>query len=832
MNLLAIVAFWFPGSRRSRAARSPAAVAALLLGTAVLAGCGAGSVEPQQNPPAPNNGQVATVNYSGVAPASAEVQAFKVAFWDNVSPQNRCGSCHVQNNQQPSFARNDDINQAYQAAQSIADLANPAASRVVAKVAGGHHCWLSSSQACADAVTNWIRNWAGSTASGGTTAVALQAPPVIEPGQSRSFPADSALFGSTVHPLLRQYCARCHAPTAAQPQAPYFAQANAGQAYEAAKAKINLDQPQLSRFYVRLKEEFHHCWNNSCDQSAAEMLAQLQAFQRGVPLTTVNPSFVLSKALTLYDGTVASGGTRSEGGLIAKFEFKTGTGTVAYDTSGIEPAVNLNFSGDVQWVGGWGVRVSNRGKLQGTTAGSRKLLQRMRTTGEYSVEAWVAPANVTQEDAHIVGYSGGATARNFTLAQNLYDYEFMNRSSTTGANGLPAIRTPSAQELAQATLQHVVLTYGPVEGRRLYVNGRLVNVTDAQRGGNLNDWDDTFALVLGNEVSSDRPWSGIIKMVALYDRQLAASSIQTNFDAGVGERYYLLFNVEQIVSVPKAYVMFEVSQFDSYSYLFDKASFISLDPSARPGSIRVKGIRIGMNGAEQKSGQSYIPLDLTVTDAGYDATTGFRLSPVGAVVALEKGPAYDQFFLTFEQLGTRTNVRTEATPIAPAPVNVPRPSDIGVRSFERVNATLSAITGVPTTQTAVAALFGNVKQSLPTTENFQGFVGSHQTAIAQLSIQYCAVMVDDAALRTQFFGAGLNVGAPLDAGARALVADRLVERMLSGGTTALASQPDPAAVRTELDRLMTNLAGRGASPPTVVKAACAAVAGSAGMLVH
>jgi mono/diheme cytochrome c family protein len=818
------------GFLRRATVRVPAPLAATLLAV-FLAGCGAGSVTPQVNPPAPNSSGATTSNYNGVAPASADVQAFKVAFWDNVSPQNRCGACHVQNNQQPSFARNDDINLAYQAAQSIVDLSNPSNSRVVTKVAGGHHCWLTNNQACADAITTWIRNWAGTANTGSAAQVQLVAPPVIDPGQSRTFPTDPTLFGSTVHPLLRQYCARCHAPTAASPQAPYFAQTNVGQAYEASKPKINLDVTTLSRFYVRLKEESHHCWGGDCNAAAAEMLAALNAFRNGVPLTSIDPSFVLSKALTLYDGTVASGGNRVESGLIAKFEFKTGTGTVAYDTSGVEPAVNLNLSGDVQWVGGWGVRVANRGKLQGTTTGSVKLLNRIKASGEYSVEAWVAPANVTQEDAYIVSYSGGAAARNFTLGQNLYDYDFMNRSSLTNANGMPAVSTPSAQRLAQATLQHVVLTYGPVNGRRIYVNGRLVNVADGQRGGNLNDWDDTFALVLGNEVSGDRPWSGILKMVAIYDRALDLPAIQTNYAAGVGERYYLLFNIEQIVNVPKAYVLFEVSQFDSYAYLFDKPTFLSLDATARPGSIPLKGMRIGLNGAEPKAGQSYIPLDLTITDAGYDSTKGFPLSAVGAVVPLEKGPAYDQFFLTFERLGSRTNVRTEPVPVAPAPVNVARSADIGVRNFERVNATLSAITGVPTTQTAVATLFENVKQALPTTENFQGFVGSHQTAIAQLSIQYCAVMVDDATLRGAFFP-GVNVAAPLDAAAKTVVVNQLVAKALNSGTTVLGTQPNPAAVQTELNALMDKLAQRGASTPTILKAACAAVTGSAGMLVQ
>ena len=63
------------------------------------------------------------------------------------------------------------------------------------------------------------------------------------------------------------------------------------------------------------------------------------------------------------------------------------------------------------------------------------------------------------------------------------------------------------------------------------------------------------------------------------------------------------------MDVPQAYVMFEVSQFDSYSYLFDKPTFISLDPAARPGNIPLAGMRIGVNGSEAEVGQAYRTLD-------------------------------------------------------------------------------------------------------------------------------------------------------------------------------------------------------------------------------
>ena len=72
--------------------------------------------------------------------------------------------------------------------------------------------------------------------------------------------------------------------------------------------------------------------------------------------------------------------------------------------------------------------------------------------------------------------------------------------------------------------------------------------------------------------------------------------------------------------MPQSYIMFEGSQYDSYSYLFTKPTFISLDPAARPGSLAIKGMRIGVNGAEAQSGQAYANVNMTVTDAGYSAT--------------------------------------------------------------------------------------------------------------------------------------------------------------------------------------------------------------------
>lgn len=796
---------------------------------AILAGCGGGAKTVEN--PVTSGGTPAT--YSGPPPATADVQSFKINVWENLKASNRCGQCHTAGGQAPEFVRQDDINLAYAAANGIVTLSSPRDSRMVVKVAGGHNCWLASADACADILTTWITNWAGTSQVGG--GVELEAPPIRDPGASRSFPASPGLFASTVHPLLEEYCSRCHTSSAANAQSPYFASSDVDEAYAAVRVKINLDQPELSRLVLRLRNEFHNCWSD-CAANSNEMEAAIRAFAGSIPVTQVDPSLVLSKALSLYDGTVASGGNRYNANVIGLWEFKTGNGTVAYDTSGVEPALNLNLSGDVTWVGGWGINVRS-GKAQGSTTASRKLHDLIRSTGEYTIEAWVAPGNVAQEDSRIVSYSGGTTTRNFMLGQTLYSYDFYNRASSTNQAGDPKLTTAAADEDLQATLQHVVATYDPVNGRRIYVNGEFTGDADPVAGGTLADWDDTFAFVLGNEVSGDRQFEGVFRLVAVYNRALTQPQVAQNFQAGVGEKFYLLFSVSHLVDVPQSYILFEVSQFDSYGYLFNKPTFISLDPAARPGNIPLAGMRIGINGSEAEVGQAYRTLDTALTDSEY-GPLGQPLSNIGTVIGLQKGPDADEFFLTFDVLGGRTNVRTDPVPLAPAPPpDVPRAADVGLRVFDEINATMSDLTGVSSTRPSVAATYQQVKQALPTIESIDTFVSAHPVAIAQLAIQYCDALVEDPSARTAYFP-GFNFAASpsvaFGGAGRGIVLDALVGRMIAQN---VATEPDAAAVRAELDSMITRLTACGSSCPagrtaTVVKASCAALLGSAVTLVH
>ncbi|MCG8611897.1 MAG: LamG domain-containing protein, partial [Pseudomonadales bacterium] len=453
-----------------------------------LGGCGGNSGADTQTRPdttVPQNNQ-----YTGPAPATDDVQRFKLFVWDNLAPSNRCGQCHSET-QAPLFVARADINQAYSEANAVTNLDNPSDSIMVRKVAGGHNCWLDSDAACADTLSRYLEAWA-SESVGKEAVIELTRPPVLEIGSAKQFSDSNQGFAETVYPILQNFCAQCHSRSAAIPQAPFFADPDIDIAYSEAQAKIDLTTPDNSRVVIRLRDEFHNCWSE-CEQNAAQLTAAISDLSETLPEITFDQTLLTSKALTLEHGILASSGGRFQENAVALYEFKTGEGTTVFDTSGVEPALNLTLSGDTEWVAGWGITL-NGGKAQGTTLSSRKLQNSIAATGEYSIETWLASATTTQEGpARIVSYSAGLNARNFTLGQLQQNYTFSLRHANTDANGAPALTTPDASTALQATLQHVVATYSPAYGRRIYVNGELVSDPDATIPGNLNDWDNTYA---------------------------------------------------------------------------------------------------------------------------------------------------------------------------------------------------------------------------------------------------------------------------------------------------------------------------------------------------
>lgn len=814
----------------------------ILAALALLQACGSGSGAPVVQNALTSTPDVS--NYNGPPPATEDVQAFKLAVWDNLVPNNRCGSCHNES-QNPRFVRADDINLAYDAANTVVNLTDPGDSVIVTKVRGGHNCWLAEANACADIIQSYIENWAGDSLGGAGKEIELVAPTVLQaPGDTRNMPTDPPAEFAGVHALLTTYCAQCHSDVAAVPQQPYFAVADMDAAWNAVLSKIDLDNPANSRLVLRLRQESHNCWN-VCDDGDQDfvddddsglMQAAITALAQAIPVTVIDPDLVTSMALGLPNGIIAASGGRHERNVIAMYEFKTGSGNRAYDTSGVEPSMNLTLSGEYSWVGGWGVQFVD-GKGQASTTASSKLYDLITATGEFAIELWAAPANVTQDGpARIVTYAGDSDSRNFMVGQTLYDYDTFVRNDPADAGG-SQLSTPSAVEVLQASLQHVVLNYDPINGRQIFVNGEQIPVTDTTPPDLLDVWDETFAFAIGSEVDNTRRWAGTMRMLAIHNRILTAAQILENFEVGVGERYFLLFNVEAHTGIPTSYVVFEVSQYDSYAYLFTEPFFVILDDAGVTiGDIPLQGMRIGLNGREVTVGQAYANLDLSLNDVDYAADGLQRLSRLGTVIPLERGPALDEFFLTFELLGSSDNaiayVSTPPDPLPPppdVPANEQEPPS-GIRNFAEINASMAKITGIPVSNSNVQTVYDRVHQAMPVQTKIAGFISSQQMGIAQLAFEYCSTLVDDPSARSSFWPSfPWGTGKATAFNNRALVTDPLTARVIGSG---LPTQPDTAAVAVEINSLIDALITGQGDTNAIMKGACAAALGSAAMLVQ
>ncbi len=301
----------------------------------------------------------------------------------------------------------------------------------------------------------------------------------------------------------------------------------------------------------------------------------------------------------------------------------------------------------------------------------------------------------------------------------------------------------------------------------------------------------------------------------------------------------------------------------SLSRLLSVSNFI-------PSDTVIKGMRIGLNGKEPVGGQVYINLETTINATDFDSTTGQQvLSTIGTVIAVEKGSGSDEFFLTFEDFDGKQYSRTPAicgSANSPPNCNIvpvfgtPVP-EIGLRTFEEIFHSMSAMTGVDPFQFPdVLETYANIKQQLPATENITGFLAAHEMGVAQLAIAYCNALVEDSTSRDNFFGAGFAFGSDVstafgagDSVAKNQIVNALYNNMIGIGGVILSNMPDHADVKAELisqpavpdeypgnlfDRLLNactddpTCSNDAARTRAMVKAMCTTTLGSAVMIVQ
>jgi hypothetical protein len=327
----------------------------------------------------------------------------------------------------------------------------------------------------------------------------------------------------------------------------------------------------------------------------------------------------------------------------------------------------------------------------------------------------------------------------------------------------------------------------------------------------------------------------------------------------------------------------EVAEFDDYSYMFSNPIFVVLDPdptdpdqpaTLSPTSINVniQGMRIGVNGKLASVGQVFLNInkDIIMTDL-LDANNpryvkliddvtdtvmidGVTVSNVpesstGTIIPKQRGPngdSPDQFYLAFESFDG--NAGAVSDPGSPIPLNytyadpdpdLPNTNYVaGVRMFEEINATMSELTGVAITNSAVQPVFTEIQQQLPSGPALAGFLASNQIAAAKLSLAYCGELVDNTTLRDNFFGT-LNMATVFDAAAdRDNIVNNLYDKFVIDN---VASQPSRAEVSNLLigaggllEQLSASCSGScdATRNATILKSMCVSVLSSASATVQ
>lgn len=233
----------------------------------------------------------------------------------------------------------------------------------------------------------------------------------------------------------------------------------------------------------------------------------------------------------------APSGERITNGLQALYTFEEGAGTTVRDVSGVGTPLDLAIgdTANVSWVTG-ALAVTGE-TLIASSGPASKLIDSSRASNEITIEAWIKPANLSQDGpARIVTLSENPYRRNFTLGQGVYGvqpadfYDVRLRTTDRTVNGFPSLTGPRGS--LDTTLTHVVYTRDATGTARIYVNG--VEVATGNVAGDLSNWDNAYRLALANELTGGRPWLGEFHLVAVYSRALAGSEVGQNWQAGPG----------------------------------------------------------------------------------------------------------------------------------------------------------------------------------------------------------------------------------------------------------------------------------------------------------
>ena len=223
--------------------------------------------------------------------------------------------------------------------------------------------------------------------------------------------------------------------------------------------------------------------------------------------------------------------TRVTNGLLVLYNFQNTTGRLVKDQSGVGQELDLIIENPRSIHRGKGWLKVQKPTLIRSPIQATKIIEKVRQTGEITVEAWVQPAKLNQSGpARIVTISRNSSNRNFTLGQDGNKFEVRLRTTKTNNNGQPSLG--SLNQSLNLRLTHIVYVRGKGGVAKIFINGKLSS--KKQVDGELTNWVRSDRLALADELSKGRSWLGTYHLVAMYQQELSTEEVVQNYRAGIG----------------------------------------------------------------------------------------------------------------------------------------------------------------------------------------------------------------------------------------------------------------------------------------------------------
>ena len=226
--------------------------------------------------------------------------------------------------------------------------------------------------------------------------------------------------------------------------------------------------------------------------------------------------------LFVFDST-----SRVSTNLIAEYNFEENEGTIINNSVDkySDLKLKINNQSGIKWVP-YGLKINSPAQILSQNAAT-DIYKEVIKTNEITLEAWILPSNNTQSGpARIVTFSKDELNRNITLGQEADKFEVRLRTSLTDENGNPSLF--STENTINTSLTHIVYTRKNNGKVNLYVNAKLD--TTFNIGGDFTNWDSTYFLSLGDEVTGNKLWKGRFYLLSIYNRALDRLEVLHNYN--------------------------------------------------------------------------------------------------------------------------------------------------------------------------------------------------------------------------------------------------------------------------------------------------------------